>query len=151
MFKMKVYLEGLDIETYRSIVESKGDNLLGNKYIKNEIWLLTPDGKYKIVDDKYFKYKLNDSQEKMERKNYFENRHIFCEQGYFKKIAQVFNIPMQHHKMKITKIIYNRDPSISLIIEKQNDIYSDIYFWTNNNIDEIDILRMVVPLHLVLL
>ena len=34
MFKMKVYLEGLDIETYRSIVESKGDNLLGNKYIK---------------------------------------------------------------------------------------------------------------------
>ena len=38
MFKMKVYLEGIDIETYRSIVESKGDNLLGNKHIKNEIF-----------------------------------------------------------------------------------------------------------------
>ena len=40
MFKMKVYLEGLNIDTYRSIVESKGDTFLGNKHIKNEIWLL---------------------------------------------------------------------------------------------------------------
>lgn len=139
MFKMKVYLEGIDIDTYRSIVESKGDKLLGNKHIKNELWLLTPDGKYKIVDDKYFKYKLKTSEEKLELENYFEDRNIYCEQGYFKKISQVFNIPIHHHKIKITKIIYNRDPSISLIVEKINDMYSDIYFWTNNNIAEIDI------------
>jgi len=136
---MKVYLEGIDIDTYRSIVESKGDKLLGNKHIKNELWLLTPDGKYKIVDDKYFKYKLKTSEEKLELENYFEDRNIYCEQGYFKKISQVFNIPIHHHKIKITKIIYNRDPSISLIVEKINDMYSDIYFWTNNNIAEIDI------------
>ena len=139
MFKMKVYLEGIDINTYRSIVESKGDKLLGNRHIKNEMWLLTPDGKYKIVDDKYFKYKLKSSDEKIELKNYLEDRNIYCEQGYFKKISQVFNIPIHHHKIKITKIIYKRDPSISLIVEKINDCYSDIYFWTNNKIDEIDI------------
>ena len=50
---MKVYLDGLDINTYRSIVESKGDTFLGNKHIKNEIWLLTTDGKYKIIDEKF--------------------------------------------------------------------------------------------------
>ena len=41
--------------------------------------------------------------------------------------------------MKLTKIIYDRDPSISLIIEKTNNVYSDIYFWTNRDIAEVDI------------
>ena len=139
MFKMKVYLEGLNIDTYRSIVESKGDTFLGNKHIKNEIWLLAPDGKYKIIDDKYFKYKLKKSEEKIEVENYFDNRNIYCEQGYFKKITQVFTIPINHHKIKLTKIIYDRDPSISLIIEKTNNVYSDIYFWTNRDIEDVGI------------
>ena len=55
MFKMKVYLQGLDIDTYRTLVENKGDKLLGKRHIKNESWLLTTDGKYKIIDDNYFK------------------------------------------------------------------------------------------------
>ena len=105
----------------------------------NESWLLTADGKYKIIDDNYFKYKLKSSTEKIHIENYFENKDIFCEKGYFKKMHQVYNIPLHHHKIKITKFIYNRDPSISLIIEKTNDIYSDIYFWTSNDINEMDI------------
>ena len=139
MFKMKVYLQGLDIDTYRTLVENKGDKLLGKRHIKNESWLLTADGKYKIIDDNYFKYKLKSSTEKIHIENYFENKDIFCEKGYFKKMHQVYNVPLHHHKIKITKIIYNRDPSISLIIEKTNDVYSDIYFWTSNDINEMDI------------
>ena len=92
-----------------------------------------------VADDKYFKYKLKKSEEKIEVENYFDNRNIYCEQGYFKKITQVFTIPINHHKIKLTKIIYDRDPSISLIIEKTNNAYSDIYFWTNRDIEDVGI------------
>lgn len=139
MFKMKVYLQDLNIDAYKSLVENKGDNILGKKYIKNEIWFLTPEGKIKIIDDNYYKYKLRCNNEREEYPNHIGTKTCFCEKGYFKKMMQSFNIPLQHHKIDVKKIVYNRDPSISLIVEKTNNQYSDIYFYTNNDIREVDI------------
>ena len=68
--------------------------------------------------------------------NYLSNSTAFCENSYFKKGEQVFNIPPAHQKITIKKYIYSRDPSISLIIEMINENVTDIYFWTNKDIED---------------
>ena len=143
MFKMKIYLHDIKVNNYTTIITNKGDNIFGSKKIINENWILTTDGKYKIQDNNYFKYKLQE-KESIIINNYINHLSIFCENSYFKKQQQVFNIPPSHININIQKYIYNRDPSISLVVEKVNDDFTDIYFQSNNDIQNPDIKNTIV-------
>lgn len=135
---MKIYLNNLKPHMYVNYIANKSDKDLGHKTIQNEVWILTADGKYKITDNNYFKYKLNDISSEI-KKLYIDDITAFCETSYFTKKYAVYNIPIQHHKIMIQKYIYDRDPSISLVIEKINNKISDIYFWTKKDSDDNDV------------
>ena len=55
--------------------------------------------------------------------NYINHISIICENSYFKKKNQIFDIPLSHIYINIQKYIYNKDPSISLVVEKVNNIF----------------------------
>jgi hypothetical protein len=132
---MKVYLDKINIINYTGMVSNIGDESLGPKKVCHESWILTIDGKYKIIDNNYYKFKLQ-QKDTLVIDNYLSNSTAFCENSYFKKGEQVFNIPPAHQKITIKKYIYSRDPSISLIIEMINENVTDIYFWTKKDIED---------------
>ena len=140
---MKIYLHAIGVNNYINIITNKGDSIFGPKKIINENWILTADGKYKIQDNNYFKFKLQEKNPVIIN-NYIDNLSVFCENSYFKKKQQIFNIPPSHININIQKYIYNRDSSISLVVEKVNDIFTDIYFLSNNDIQNPDIKNTIV-------
>ena len=140
---MKIYLNNLKPNMYVNYIANKSDKELGHKTIQNEVWILTADGKYKITDNNYFKYKLNEMTTKI-KKFYIDDITAICETGYFAKKCAMYNIPIQHHKIIIQKYIYDTDPSISLVIEKVNEKVRDIYFWTKKDIDDNDVKSTIV-------
>ena len=143
MFKMKIYLDSLHIKDYISIVTNKGDDIFGPKKVYYKTWLLTPEGKYKIIDNNYYKFKLQQN-DAIVIDNYLPHSRAICEKSYFKKFGQIYTIPISHQKIKIKKNIYKKDPSISLIVEKTNDTFTDIYFLTNNDIQDPDIKQTII-------
>ena len=142
MFIMKIYLHDIKVDNYTNMIKNKGDSILGPKKIIQENWLLTPDGKYKIQENNYFKYKLYE-KDSITIDNYINHISIICENSYFKKKNQIFNIPLSHICINIQKYIYNKDPSISLVVEKVNDIFTDIYFFSNRDIQNPDIKKTI--------
>ena len=99
---MKIYLQEIKVNNYTSIITNKGDDIFGPKKIINENWILTNDGKYKIQDNNYLKFKLQE-KDSLLINNYINNLSVFCENSYFKKKQQIFNIPPSHININIQK------------------------------------------------
>jgi len=141
---MKIYLPQLNLSTYNKYISNKGDEHIGSKSVVENIWILTDDGKYKVIDDNYFKYKLHEAKPTEIVENYIDNAPAYCDYSVFKKNFQTYVLPMNHVKVHIKYIFYNIDTSISLVVEKVDDEYTDIYFTTKNDINSPDIKNTII-------
>jgi len=122
----KYYLDDIDIYKIKNY----------NFDVSDENIIITNDGLIKIIKDEYFLFSfINKSPKIIE--NFHKNNNLYIDNSYFKKIQQIYQIPIEHKFLNITFHKYNIDQKNKIYFVKEilNKNVIDYYFQCDSKIN----------------
>ena len=149
--KIYKYYFDYDFDNINKTISKLEKSLVISKNYSKEIF--SNEGSFYLKDDKYYKKNINYN-------NYSVENHIDVfdkilspykpiifyrqyENTFFYTKNEVFRIPVDHIFITIEKRNFSihKDSSTKLVIEFHNNEPKDIYFISNNNIDNISVIE----------
>ena len=102
---------------------------------KESIWFLSYFGKYKILQNKIFLYKLSENTEE-KIQNFVNNKACYVFNEKWNKAKEIYYLPKDCIPIKIKKKIYHIDSKLSFVIEEVDNKRNDCYFETLYDLDD---------------
>ena len=102
--------------------------------IKENIYYLSYFGKYEIIQNKIFLFKIQNTDEQLINQ-YLKNTDIIVSHEQWKKYKEEFYLPKDHIPIKCTLKIYNLTSKLKFIIEIVDEDIIDYYFDTTYTLD----------------